>query len=119
MAKNNFMQTLDGHLSTVFYNTAQFGIEFYYYPGGGIPVLLSGIFDRDPSNNPIDSSEGSYIDNRPTLRVREVDFEAYSIAGNKFPNVNTDRVIINSEEFEFEEYNLTETGETVCYLMSV
>lgn len=119
MAKNKFMQTLDTHLNDVFYNINQFGIEFLYYPGGGASVSLQGIFDRDPSNNPIDSSDAVYIDNRPTLRVRNLDFETHSVEGRTFPNVNTDKVSIDGKEYEFEEYNLTETGETVCYLMEI
>ena len=120
MAKNKFMETLDEHLNTVFYNTDQFGIEFIYYPSGGVTAItLQGIFDRSPSNNPIDSSDATYIDNRPTLRVRDVDFKTHSIEGRTFPNVNTDRVSIDGKMYEFDEYQLTETGETVCYLMEV
>lgn len=117
MAKNQFMQTLDGHLNTVFYNTDQFGIDFLYLAGGVSPgISLRGIFDSDPSNNPIDSSDGDFIDTRPMLRVREVDFETYSVAGKGFPNVQTDLFEINGVTYRCAEYLYTRTGETVCYM---
>lgn len=121
--KNNFKQVLDGHLETVFYNTKQFGVEdnyLLYYPGGGVDSIpLPGIFDRKPTNNPIEDSNSEFIDNRPQLRVREVDFEAHSIANNKYPDVKTDRFVIYGDTFEIDDYDRTDTGEVICYLMEI
>lgn len=111
---NEFMQSLDDHLNTVFYDTDKFGIEFTYYRNGSATAeTLRGIFDSDPFNSPIDSSDANYIDTRPTLRMRQSDLD------DGKPHVKTDVFVIDSVSYKCDNFLFTRTGETILKLLKV
>lgn len=109
---NAFISALDDDLNNVFYNIDEFGIEFEYHEDGAIDgVTLRCIFDSDPNNDVIENSDSEYIDTRPRIRVRQVDLT------NGKPNKLTDIFVIEGVNYKCEEYFLTRTGETVCFLI--
>ena len=111
MSKNAFMTALDEDLNDTFYNLDEFGVEVEYRAGGVAPgTIIQGIFDSDPNNSFVENSDTEFIDNRPKVRLREVDLI------NGYPDTRSDVFVINDIEYSCDEYDETRTGEVLCYL---